>query len=78
MRLVVDESDVMSERGPDIETVSPERPAERGDQHWEGYPDEGEVQSYVVPASARYGLLFAFLVLLLMVAAVGFMTMKEW
>ena len=45
-----------------------------GDEHWRGYPGEPEARSYPVPASARYGLLFALVVLMAMIGAVIFMT----
>ncbi|OJY26756.1 MAG: hypothetical protein BGO98_07035 [Myxococcales bacterium 68-20] len=78
MQLGIDESAAMTEHVQDREAPRPEGPVTTADEHWQGYPGEGEAQSYVVPAGARYGALFALLILALMMAAMAFMTMHEW
>jgi hypothetical protein len=66
------------EAAPPERPEGPERPSAESDVHWEGYPGETAAQSYTVPAGARYGLLFAILILALMMLGVAFMTMNEW
>ena len=55
MQLVIVESAAMTEHVQDSEAPRPEGPVATADEHWHGYPGEGEAQSYAVPANARYG-----------------------